>query len=299
MLEGSISYLNSFLEFLLRLIFLPNGVSDPANHAIWRRLLVYPRDFGLPFFRSHGHNNFFWRSGRVLTDELTICEQSIHYYFLKMTEQPSHVLLQTTQGTITLELYWNHAPMTCKNFAQLATRGYYNGTPFHRMWAFINGIQGCSSAHTRCSLRIPDFMIQGGDPTGTGRGGTSIYGDKVRRLRTILTIKWFTDLLSQLFLSSSRMKSHRSLDLLALVYWQWPTVDQTQTEANLWVSLLRSSRDRSWVFSLSLFYQFITLAPTPFLDRKHTIFGRVSDGMNIVQRMSLVAVDTNDRWVLF
>ena len=74
------------------------------------------------------------------------------------TEQASYVQLQTSQGNITLELYWKHAPKTCKNFSQLAQRGYYNGTPFHRI--------------------ISDFMIQGGDPTGTGRGGTSIYGEK-------------------------------------------------------------------------------------------------------------------------
>lgn len=73
-------------------------------------------------------------------------------------EQASNVRLQTSQGNITLELYWKHAPKTCKNFSQLTQRGYYNGTPFHRI--------------------IADFMIQGGDPTGTGRGGTSIYGEK-------------------------------------------------------------------------------------------------------------------------
>ena len=59
-------------------------------------------------------------------------------------------------GDITLEMYWKHAPITCRNFAELANRGYYNGTKFHRI--------------------IKDFMIQGGDPTGTGRGGASIYG---------------------------------------------------------------------------------------------------------------------------
>jgi peptidyl-prolyl cis-trans isomerase-like 1 len=59
-------------------------------------------------------------------------------------------------GTFTVELYWKHAPMTCKNFSELARRGYYNGVKFHRI--------------------IKDFMIQGGDPTGTGRGGASIYG---------------------------------------------------------------------------------------------------------------------------
>jgi len=77
---------------------------------------------------------------------------------MSTTEQASHVRLQTSQGNITVELYWKHAPKTCKNFSQLAQRGYYNGTPFHRI--------------------ISEFMIQGGDPTGTGRGGTSIYGEK-------------------------------------------------------------------------------------------------------------------------
>uniref|UniRef100_A0A1I8EFR4 Peptidyl-prolyl cis-trans isomerase n=1 Tax=Wuchereria bancrofti TaxID=6293 RepID=A0A1I8EFR4_WUCBA len=63
-----------------------------------------------------------------------------------------------SMGMICIELYWDHAPRTCKNFAELARRGYYNGTIFHRI--------------------IADFMIQGGDPTGTGRGGASIYGDR-------------------------------------------------------------------------------------------------------------------------
>merc|ERR1719440_528998 len=57
---------------------------------------------------------------------------------------------------MSVELYWKHAPQTCRNFAELARRGYYNGIKFHRI--------------------IKDFMIQGGDPTGTGRGGASIYG---------------------------------------------------------------------------------------------------------------------------
>ena len=61
-----------------------------------------------------------------------------------------------SMGDITLEMYWKHTPTTCRNFAELANRGYYNGTKFHRI--------------------IKDFMIQGGDPTGTGRGGASIYG---------------------------------------------------------------------------------------------------------------------------
>lgn len=53
-----------------------------------------------------------------------------------------------SMGDIEIELYWKHAPNTCRNFAELSKRGYYNGVVFHRI--------------------IADFMIQGGDPTGTG-----------------------------------------------------------------------------------------------------------------------------------
>lgn len=70
--------------------------------------------------------------------------------------QPPLVVLETTLGEFTIELYWKHAPNTCRNFAELCRRGYYNNVIFHRI--------------------IADFMIQGGDPTGSGRGGTSIYG---------------------------------------------------------------------------------------------------------------------------
>ena len=60
-------------------------------------------------------------------------------------------------GNFGIELYWKHAPLTCRNFAELSRRGYYNGIKFHRC--------------------ISNFMIQTGDPTSTGRGGLSIYGE--------------------------------------------------------------------------------------------------------------------------
>ncbi|ETV87558.1 hypothetical protein, variant 4 [Aphanomyces astaci] len=72
----------------------------------------------------------------------------------------SYVDFETSMGTFTMELYVQHAPRTCKNIIELARRGYYDNTIFHRI--------------------IKEFMIQGGDPTGTGRGGESIYGYVVR-----------------------------------------------------------------------------------------------------------------------
>lgn len=81
------------------------------------------------------------------------------------------VTLHTTMGDIQLELYWCHAPRTCINFFLLAKRGCYDGTLFHRV----------------CAGR----WAQAGDPTGTGRGGVSIFGkpfeDEIHQGRRYLT----------------------------------------------------------------------------------------------------------------
>uniref|UniRef100_A0A8C2SQC0 Peptidyl-prolyl cis-trans isomerase n=1 Tax=Coturnix japonica TaxID=93934 RepID=A0A8C2SQC0_COTJA len=68
----------------------------------------------------------------------------------------SRVLLRTTAGDIDIELWSKEAPKACRNFIQLCMEEYYNNTIFHRV--------------------VPGFIVQGGDPTGTGSGGDSIYG---------------------------------------------------------------------------------------------------------------------------
>ncbi|EGI61931.1 PREDICTED: peptidyl-prolyl cis-trans isomerase-like 1 [Acromyrmex echinatior] len=143
--------------------------------------------------------------------------------------QPPFVVFETTMGEVTFELYWKHAPITCRNFAELTRRGYYNGTKFHRV--------------------IRDFMIQGGDPTGTGKGGMSIYGE------------CFDDEIHD---------------------------DLKHTGAGI-LSMANSGPDTNG----SQF--FVTLAPTQWLDGKHSIFGRVHSGMTIVKRIGLVETDKNDR----
>ncbi|KAJ9155472.1 Peptidyl-prolyl cis-trans isomerase [Pleurostoma richardsiae] len=143
----------------------------------------------------------------------------------------TNVALDTTMGTITLELYNTHCPRTCANFTTLASRGYYDDTPFHRI--------------------IPNFMVQGGDPTGTGRGGSSIYGDK------------FAD-------------EPRGL------------AELRHTGAGV-LSMANAGPDTNG----SQF--FITLAPAPWLDGKHVVFGRVRSGMGVVRRMGLVRTDAEDR----
>lgn len=66
------------------------------------------------------------------------------------------IVLETSAGAIHLQLLPETAPKACENFTKLVEKGYYNGIIFHRV--------------------IPGFMIQGGDPTGTGRGGASVWG---------------------------------------------------------------------------------------------------------------------------
>ncbi|KAF1997939.1 peptidyl-prolyl cis-trans isomeras-like protein-like 1 [Amniculicola lignicola CBS 123094] len=139
------------------------------------------------------------------------------------------VALETSLGTILIELYTNHAPKTCTNFSTLAKRNYYNDVIFHRI--------------------MPDFMIQGGDPTGSGRGGESIYGEK------------FEDEIS------SSLK-HTGAGILSMAN-SGPNTNGSQF--------------------------FITLAPTPWLDGKHTIFGRVKSGMEVVRKLGLVKTDKRDR----
>ncbi|XP_011841996.1 PREDICTED: peptidyl-prolyl cis-trans isomerase-like 1 isoform X1 [Mandrillus leucophaeus] len=141
------------------------------------------------------------------------------------------VLSLCSMGIIVLELYWKHAPKTCKNFAELARRGYYNGTKFHRI--------------------IKDFMIQGGDPTGTGRGGASIYG------------KQFEDEL------------HPDLKFTG----KWAGI----------LAMANAGPDTNG----SQF--FVTLAPTQWLDGKHTIFGRVCQGIGMVNRVGMVETNSQDR----
>ncbi|EME44030.1 hypothetical protein DOTSEDRAFT_71733 [Dothistroma septosporum NZE10] len=144
-------------------------------------------------------------------------------------DKPNNVVLHTTIGDITCTMYSEQTPRTCKNFATLAQTGKYDGVIFHRI--------------------IKNFMIQGGDPTGTGRGGSSIYGAK------------FEDE----FVSSLK---HDGKGVLSMAN-AGPGTNGSQF--------------------------FITLAATPHLNGKHTVFGRVTDGMDVVDKLGAVATDAGDR----
>lgn len=146
-----------------------------------------------------------------------------------MTKEAQYVSFDTSMGSLTFELYVNEAPKTCRNFYELASKGYYNGVIFHRV--------------------IKNFMAQSGDPTGTGKGGQSIFGGK------------FEDELT-------RKLKHTGAGILSMAN-AGPNTNGSQF--------------------------FVTMGPTPWLDGKHTIFGRVSAGMSVVKRLNSCMTDANDR----
>ncbi|MCM8795044.1 MAG: peptidylprolyl isomerase [Candidatus Omnitrophica bacterium] len=135
-------------------------------------------------------------------------------------------VIETTKGKIVLELYPDKAPKTVANFAKLAKEGFYNGIIFHRV--------------------IPNFMVQTGDPTGTGRGGPGYT---------------FED-------EFHPALKHDAPGVLSMAN-AGPNTNGSQF--------------------------FITLAPTPWLDGKHSVFGRVIEGQQVVEAIAAVPRDGNDR----
>ena len=139
------------------------------------------------------------------------------------------VVLETNKGKIEIKLMPDIAPKACENFIKLVEKGYYDGIVFHRV--------------------IKNFMIQGGDPTGTGRGGESVWG------------KPFEDEVS-------------------------PSVKFNKPGL---LAMANAGKDTNG----SQF--FITTIPTPWLNMKHTIFGEVISGYDVVQKIENIEVGANDK----
>ncbi len=136
------------------------------------------------------------------------------------------IRIETTLGDIEAELFEKEVPNTVNNFVTLANKGYYNGIVFHRV--------------------IPGFMVQTGDPTGTGTGGPGYkFNDEF----------------------SAKLK-HDKAGIFSMAN-AGPNTNGSQF--------------------------FITVAATPWLDKKHSVFGAVTSGMDIVQKIAAVPRDGRDK----
>jgi cyclophilin family peptidyl-prolyl cis-trans isomerase len=137
----------------------------------------------------------------------------------------STVTLHTNHGAITVALFDDDAPKTVQNFTKLARDGFYDGVIFHRI--------------------IPDFMIQGGDPTGTGSGGPGYQ---------------FED----------EFNDHKVERGVLAMANAGPNTNGSQ-------------------------FFIVTTESAPWLDGKHTVFGRVTNGMDVVDTIEQLPTDGRDR----
>ena len=133
--------------------------------------------------------------------------------------------LQTNHGAIELELFPEEAPKTVQNFEELARKGFYDGVIFHRV--------------------IPDFMIQGGDPTGTGSGGPG-------------------------YTFEDEANDHKVARGAVAMANAGPNTNGSQ-------------------------FFIVTAEACPWLDGKHTVFGRVTSGMEVVDHIAQLPRDARDR----
>jgi peptidyl-prolyl cis-trans isomerase B (cyclophilin B) len=137
----------------------------------------------------------------------------------------SAATLHTNKGAISIELFDDDAPKTVENFRKLAGDGFYNGVIFHRV--------------------IPDFMVQGGDPTGTGSGGPG-------------------------YTFEDEFNDHKVERGALAMANSGPNTNGSQ-------------------------FFIVTADSCPWLDGKHTVFGRVTDGMDAVDAISDLDRDSRDK----
>lgn len=175
--------------------------------------------------------------------------------------QPGDIVatMKTTLGEIKILLFPDAAPKTVENFTTHAKNGYYNGIIFHRV--------------------IPDFMIQGGDPTGTGRGGESIWG---RSFEDEFSVDYH-NIRGALSMANAGPSTNGS---------QFFIVQAKEVDSGL-ISQMEQLSDRG--FPTECVEDYKALGGTPWLDFKHTVFGQVVDGMNTVDAIAAVKTAYGDK----
>ncbi len=182
------------------------------------------------------------------------------------------VILHTSEGDITMELDADAAPKTVTNFIALAKTGYYDGLTFHRV--------------------IPEFMIQGGDPDGNGTGGESIFGAKFED-----EINADSYGLQKQKLSDSvegelppALKDATLKDYLQLQGYQFRSDLKSLPMKKGAVAMANSGPNTNG----SQFFIIQKKDGTPWLEGKHTVFGTVTDGMDVVDSIANSPRDANN-----
>ena len=163
--------------------------------------------------------------------------------------------IKTNHGDIKIQLFPEQAPMTVENFVRLAQKGYYDKTIFHRV--------------------ISDFMIQGGDPEGNGTGGTSIWDHPFEDefSRELFNLR------GALSMANSGPNTNGSQFFIV-------------QNKNMPKRYIKQMEPAGYPKEIIHAYK---QGGTPWLDGRHTVFGQVIDGMDVVDEIAKVKKDKMDK----
>ena len=214
--------------------------------------------------------------GDTLKDEPTLSEEAkklTQFADLKKGDTVAEIVIKD-YGTITIKLFPKYAPKAVENFTTLAKEGKYDGVSFHRI--------------------IDNFMIQGGDPTGTGRGGSSIWDEPFE--------DEFTDKLQPfrgaLCMANSGADTNGSqffiVDADAASVQEMKTLIDERYKDEL---SFRDYFKEAYGVSLSeeQLNNYLTYGGTPWLYEKHTVFGQVMDGFSVLDKVASIPVDSETK----
>ena len=167
-------------------------------------------------------------------------------------------VIHTNMGDISVRLFADFVPKTVENFVTHAKNGYYNGIIFHRV--------------------INDFMIQGGDPTGTGRGGESIWGSSFKDEFAVE----LHNIRGALSMANAGPNTNGSQFFIV----------QSKGIDSRFLSQMKNIPDS---FPENIVEAYAENGGTPWLDFKHSVFGQVFEGMDVVDKIAGVKVDMLDK----
>lgn len=169
-------------------------------------------------------------------------------------------IIKTNHGDIKIRLFPQVAPKAVENLKTHAKNGYYDGVTFHRI--------------------LNEFMIQGGDPEGTGRGGQSIWGSAFEDEFNIN----YHNIRGSLSMANSGPNTNGS---------QFFIVQKTQVDADFIEQMEGIGEEGG--FPQEVVNAYKELGGTPWLDYKHTVFGQVFEGMDVVDEIASVKVDSQGK----
>jgi peptidyl-prolyl cis-trans isomerase B (cyclophilin B) len=186
-----------------------------------------------------------------------MAEQTIYPQLTNMVAENEKIIqMNTSMGSMTIKLFPEHAPKAVENFITHSKNHYYDGIIFHRV--------------------IKDFMIQGGDPTGTGRGGQSIYGEPFEDefSRELFHLR------GALSMANAGPNTNGS---------QFFIVQNSQMDPGM-----RGQMERAG-FPAEIVEAYMERGGTPHLDFRHTVFGQVIEGMDVVDKIAGAKTGMGDK----